>query len=387
MKKIILSTVLLFALVTPVLAFSWTGNIEADVAVSGPFETLDIEHSDTVTFLFHAPINAEVPMSISGEGYYEFSSSTKLDGSEDLLLAHLIDLSSLKYNVQIPYGDSAFFLVDAGRFGTSDITGLILDQPVDGARLLFENQGVQLSSLIGFTGLLNAHSITMNIAPNETILSDAYTLAAPFVLANLSLQLPQLFANQNVYGEVFSAIDVGSKENPDNRMYATAALNGPISDNIYYTVSSTMGLSQGKEKWAISNISSLEVSSFFSFASSLLSWKTIFATGGAENTFTTFTSNAANISQTLEYAGHVKTGLVGTMRPVNNLLVFFEPNVLFNVMNESAEKGYTGLQWLCAMKWDIFADLTLVTSAGQFLPASTEEESYFEANVKLALTF
>ncbi len=387
MKKIILFSILFLIITAPVIAFSWAGNIEANVELTGPLDTLDIEHSDALTFSFHAPINAEVPMSISGEGYYEFSLSTKLDGSEELAFAHLIDLPSLKYNVQIPYGDSAFFLVDAGRFDTSDITGLILDQPVDGARLLFENQGLQLSSLIGFTGLLNAHSITMNVAPNETILSDAYTLAAPFLLANISLQLPQLFANQNVYGEILSAIDVGAKENPDNRIYATAALNGPISDNIYYTVSSTMGLAQGKEKWAVSNISSLEFSSFFSFASSLLSWKTVFATGGAENSFTTFTSNSANISQTLEYAGHVKTGLVGTMRPISNLLLFLEPNVLFNVMNESAEKGYSGFQWLCATRWDIFADLTLIASAGQFLPAAKEEESYLEASVKLALTF
>ncbi len=388
MKKIVLSLIVLLSLITPLVAFSWAGNLNASGKLAGPSDSLDLEHLDRLSLGFSTPLNDENTMRLAAEAFYEFGYTTNLTDLSESSLSHLANLNTLNFNMRVPLKEESFFTMDIGRFHVTDLTVLTLDQKADGVKFVYDNKDIQLNAYVGFTGLLNAHVTTMNVAPNENILSEVYTLASPFILGNAVLYVPQLFAGQDFFAEVLTAIDVSSAPDPDNRVYATAALSGPMGEVLFYNVSSTLGLNQlSADEWGISNLSAFELSAFLPYGSTLLSWKTIFATAGENADFKTFTVKTASIDDTLEFAGHVKTGLTATVQPLDGLLVYVEPNIVINVMNEDVQAGLTRFQWLLAARWNIFSDLNLVGSFGQFLPAESTDEAYLEAELKLSFDF
>ncbi len=392
MKKIILTILIIVSFLVPVAAFTWTGNITPGATFTGPFDDLSLEQTDRLSLGFQLPFNTSNIMSLAGEAYYEFGYSTALSNTADSTLSHLVDVNTLVFNMVSPLEGSSYFTLDAGRFYMADITRLTFSQPADGARFIYDSDNIQFNAYVGFTGLLNAHAVTMNVNPNENILSSVYTLAAPFVLGNALVHFPQLFAGQDLIAEIFTTIDVATSDDPtfvpDNRIYTTVALTGPLGDVLFYTLNSTLGLMQTtQEEWSISNLSAFELSALLPFANTLISWKTIFATGGTDSAYKTFTVNTASLDDSFEYAGNIKTGLVATITPLENLLVFAEPGVLINVANEDTDKGLSGFQWLLAARWDILSDLQLIASAGQFLPSDNTVDSYFEGEIKVSFNF
>ncbi len=390
MKKIIITITMLIAFIIPLTAFTWLGAVDASANLTGTADELSVEQLDRATLSFNLPFKTETSMSLSAKAFYELGYTFDVPFTSMSDLTHLVDVETLKYSIQLGLDESSTFSLDAGRFPISDLTTMIFNQVSDGVRATYENNAMKLNTYVGFTGFLNAYTVSMNVAPNEDILSEFYTLSSPFVLANVSLRLPQIFASQDMYAEVFSAIDVGvdgsGNATTDNRVYATIGLTGPLSSNFYYSLSSTAGFTQiAESEWGISNLSTVEVSTFLPFASSLLSWKTIFATGNNDNVFNTFTVNTANLDDSLEFAGHVKTGFVVTLRPISNILLFVEPSAIFDVMNEA--NGYEGFQWLFASKFGITSDLQLAASVGQFYSVDADIEPYLSADIKLSFMF
>ncbi len=395
MKKIILPIVLIIAVILQLPATTWEGAIDASINISGDMNDLNLEQIDRASFSLQSPIKGENPMSISAKAFYEFTYSTSINDTKQSEINNMIDLELLSFNLSVPLEDASLFSLDVGRFSTSDLTTMIFSQPSDGVRAIYENDAMKLTSQIGFTGFLNAHSVSMNVAQTSPTLSstapqflesllELYTPAAPFVIINTKLQLPQLFANQNFYAGIFAGIDMLYS---DHRLYTTVGLNGLLNDTMFYTLTSTLGLAQSQaNEMEVSNLTSFELSTFLPLGYSLLSWKTTFATGGNNAEFKTFTANTATLDDSMEYAGNIKTGLVMTLRPIDNLLLYLEPNVLFDVMNDP-QPGYKGGQWLFATKYGLASDLQLLASVGQFFPASATEETYLTGELKLAFVF
>ncbi len=389
MKKYILHILIIISFVVSLNAYSWEGFIDAGVDITGPSDELSLENTDALSLSFIAPLGDNKTTIFSTKGSYEFGYSKSLSESTDAEITHLVDLELLKFSIPLQTTDNSSMGLDIGRFFISDLTGIILSQASDGVKLGYASTSMNLSAYVGFTGLLNAHTVSINAAPNEKILSDAYTFAAPFILVNVSTQFPQLFANQDLVAEIFVALDVGNGDVADNRLYTTAALTGPfVNDKFFYVFSTSLGLVQDtQEEWAATNLTTFELSTFLPFASSLLSWKTVFASASENANFQTFTVNTATLDDSLEYAGHVKTGIVSTFRPIDSLLFLIEPNVLLNVMDEQKDKGYAGFQWLASSRWNATSDLQLVFSAGQFLSAEEGIDPNLKAEVKLSFAF
>ncbi len=387
MKKILLSIVLLTTLTFSLSAYSWYGQLDAGISVLGPQNVLDLEQADKVTLGFRVPFNTSILMDLEAEGFYEFKYKVATTGEKKSEISHLADLTTFTFGVQVPIDETFSLSLDTGRFSVADVTSIIISQPVDGAKVIFSHENFQLNAYVGFTGLLNAYNVSINAAANKTILSDVYTLAAPFIVAEFMFSMPQLFANQNLYAEFLAAVDVGAETNKNSKLYATAALQGPINSSLFYFASSSLGIEQVSKDWNISNMSVFELSTFLPFASSLVSWKTVFATGGTDTMFNTFTVASASMDDSLMYAGHVKTGVVATFRPIDKLLFFLGPDVLFNVMNETSGKGYAGFQWLFSGRWDATSDVQLVATVGQFLPRDSSIDPYLKADLKLSLKF
>ncbi len=378
MKKII-SILFALCLLLPLFSLDWGGNIFNTSAYKGETSALYFDQTNRATLWLQTPLNTSVPVTFSGDMFYEFGYDANL--SED---SHILDISTFKFNVVLPVSNTnSKKTLDIGRFMSRDLTGLILAQPLDGVKFNYKSDTYSVIASAGYTGFLNEHSIEMNVVPNEKEASSFYALAAPFVVANATLLLPELFSQQNVFFEVFAAVDMAQS---DNRMYTSAALNGPITPSFYYTLTSTLGLgNKADDSLYISNMSTFELTKFLPY-SSLVSWKTVYATGG-DFSFNAFTIVDANISKSLPYTGYLKTGVLGSIRPITSLLLLANADLFVNTMNDDAETGYAGAQWLFSTRWEAASDLHLFLSAGQFLPADAETDSYFKGEFKFIFNF
>jgi len=365
----------------PLSAFNWGGFLDNASAYEGGLSDMGFEQTNRFTLWFRAPFNES--MYLTAETFYEFDYI-----GTSKTISHKVDLNLLKLRIALPMGDFSSAIFNAGRYSIRDITGLIISQPSDGVEFVYTNDIFSLGAYIGFTGLLNNLTVDINSDANTLETSSVYALAPPFILASITAQFPFLFAQQSLSTDFYAALDVSSDKNKNHRMYATAALNGPISDSFFYIFSTTLGVIQATDaQWQISNLSIFEISAYLPVFSALLSWKTTFATGGDDAEFQTFTVATANVSETMNYAGNIKTGLIGSMRPISSLLFFAGVDTFFSVMNDDSNKGYAGLQWAFSTRWQIVSDVQLSVSAKQFFPADTAIDSYMSADLKVSFSF
>ncbi len=386
MKKIVL-VLIITGLVLPLFSATWSATVDADANVYGKTDALIFDNVDRFTLQAFVPFGETIPMSISAETFYEFTFSKPLQGVEESSMLHLVDVAELVFTTQFPVGESNRMTINAGRFDVYDMTGLILAQQMDGAKVVYRAPKYELSMHAGFTGFLNGHTQTMYGVVNQNILSEVYTLAPAFVLANITFRLPYLFDAQHAFtAEVNGAIEATDNESKSNRIYATAGLQGPLGEIFYYNVSSTLSLIMLEEN-TFGNISVLELSAFLPFAESILSWKTVFSTGGTENSFIPISEIMASMDSSIPYVGKLKTGLLGIIHPVDSVFLLLSSDVIFNISDASQDTGYMGVQWGFSTRWDIASDVQLIGSVGNFFSSDSTTEPYLDASLALSITF
>lgn len=387
MKKISIAFILLIITLFPISAVTLRGTLDVRANTSGPIDEMAITNKDRITLFGYFPFGESIPMSITTEAFYEFGLSMPLTGDKELSLSHLVDLTALEFNMQFPIQETNVIDLSIGRIFKQDTTGLIFSQKLDGLNVQYKSNFFTINSHVGFTGFLNGHTTRIYGIKNKEILSEFYTFAPALIIANANFQLPYLIDGQHAFSaDINAAIDITKNETKSNRFYLTAGLQGPIGLSFYYNVMSTLGYTM-QTNHILSNLSSLELSAFLPFANTLLSWKTVFATGGAKNAFIPITEVMANIESSLGYSGYVKSGLVASMSPVNSLLLLLGTDVFFNVMDGANDKGYAGAQWNFATRWSIVSDVHLTASIASYFSNKPNTKPYLDASINLTITF
>ncbi len=386
MKKFVL-ILLIMGAIFPLFSATWSATVGADAKLVGEVDNLLFDNKDRFTLRAFVPFGVKAPISITAEAYYELGVLKPLENNMEATLSHLINLSMLQFAAQFSTSESSNINVTLGRFNVYDATTIILSQPIDAVKVMFSGSTYEVSTHVGFTGFLNGHAVTLFGVENKNILSDVYTFAPAFILANVSFRLPYLFDGQHAFSvDVNGAIELSDDTSSSNRFYATLGLQGPMGESFYYNASTTLNYVFAEQN-TIANLSILELSYFLPFSNSILSWKTIFATGGAQNTFVPITENLATMDDSIPYGGMLKTGLVGILSPVESLLLYFGADVLVNIMDASKNKGYSGVQWNLSSRWSMLSDVYLMANIGNFFSSESNTDPYIDASVGLSIIF
>lgn len=371
----------------PLGAFDWGGFVSVDAGIKGPANDGFIKkftQSDRLTLWMRVLLPNLKDSYFTAEGFYDFKYAV-----ETKEVTHLLDIGLFKLSMTANEPNAKFTL-NMGRYGISDLSGFIFAQNADGIELRISSNRFESKLYGGYTGFLNSHTTPMNVSQfgTDQIL---YKPAASAVIGSVFMSFPQLFKQQTLSCEISG---VGGQAVP--AVFTTVALNGPIYGSLFYAASSTAAVENSKKvPLLFSNLSRFELTAYLPFMSSFLSWNTVFATGttGSEKTknigdFKSFSIIPANLGGSVKYAGNIKTGLTGSIKPYSSLLWTLNADLFFNVMNASASKGFIGVQWQTAVRWHIFSDLQLSLSAGQFFAGSDKKrEPYTLATVKLLYSF
>ncbi|MBQ9238027.1 MAG: hypothetical protein IJ191_01725 [Treponema sp.] len=344
-----------------------------------PETTYAVTQKNDVTGWLQVPFTADGSMYLALEGVVRYTYDwTNKDNSG----MHTVstDISLLKYAYTARFTPGTALQLSVGRFGISDFTGIIFNQVSDGAFLQFRMPRFEASAYAGYTGLLNAHTVSILDAAGTAYSYDAtkvYPLAAPYAVAGVSIHAPYLFANQTVSGEFFVFCGVPGIDRTithDVHFDATLGFSGPIVKNLFYTATTTVGKSNREN---VSNLSRLTLTYYPPALSSSVSASLLYASGknGRLGAFRAFTSNKATYSLLEpEYSGLIKAGLSGSVKPVTALLILAGIDVVFAVPESTA--SYDGFQYMLQAQYQLFSDVQLGLALSHFIGKTHEGDKF-----------
>ena len=369
LSKIALSCCTFALLSLPAFSFDWGGKVTADTSFKGTNnEELKFKELDTANLWLSLPLSKDNSKYFTAEGLYQFKFD---DSTASDKVINTLDLNLFKFVANIKLQKARSISINAGRFGISDLTGLIFAQNCDGLFLQYSSPSLHANLYGGYTGLLNANMVTILNNPEGTSYSlgenAIYRLAPKYIPFGFNISLPALFANQNLSLQGWGFMDANGDDY--NRWYGILGLDGFVASNISYSVKSAFE-SVNFESFA--NLSLLNLYCYFT-DSFFMNIGGTYASGksGDISAFTGFTSSTALLSaDDPEYSSLVKADLGFTKTFGQSVYLNAGAGLAFSLEEEN--EGYKGIQFEAGAMYKVFNDLQLGASFGQFIGKETE---------------
>lgn len=372
-----------FALSSSLLcAFDWGGGIHNYTQFKGnKFSKLKLDQIDDFNLWIKVPLDKEGMNYFAAEGLYEF----ELDDTE---VYNQLDVNLFKFSFTKETQDGEASL-SIGRFAYSDLSGIVYSQKADGLLASYSNSLLSFSLYAAYTGLLNGNIVS--IIPNSgdvhvTDKKKVYDFAAKYLVAGLTLSLPNLIANQTFAFQFFSTSKLEEKHYYRN--YVTLAGSGPIAGMLFYNLSSTIGLDCFDDgKTNASNLSQLNFTYFFSFKSAAVTAGIVYASGenGPFKRFNGFTECEAYSSLAKPmYSGVMKLTAGASIKPTEILLLNADTQLIFDTSDKAAYKGF---QYGLAATVQPFSDLLLRASIKHYLDKEDSGLNKVLLNFEFGFTF
>jgi hypothetical protein len=340
------------------------------------------DQKDTVSAWIRTPFDNDGNTYFAAEALYQYENDFAAETK-----TNVIDVDLFKFGWSKMSGANKISL-SAGRFSSFDLSGVVFNQAADGILFRYEMPRFAVSAYGGYTGLLNAQMVTILTPAGETFEIDsgkAYVCAAKYGIASLSITLPYIVANQTISAQFFGTFRL--EDTSYNRMYGTLGLNGSIIPSLFYTITSTLGMtSYDGASYDLSNLTTVSVTLYPSKTISF-GLNGVYASGeqGPFKAFTGFTSEtASNALDEPQYTGIAEFGLSATVKPVKNVLAGASADIVFDAL-DSVE--YDGFQYKVNASWQIVSDVQAGAVFYQYKDNDTSGRDKSCLQLKAVITF
>ncbi len=410
--------VVFFALLvfsSSIFAFDYGGILTNDSALKTDSKNkINLDQKNSASLWTRQNFDKDGEKYFAAEGLYSFECDLSLPYDK---ITNILDVSLLKFALSKSF-DSSKISFDVGRFYFSDLSGLVFTQNADGAKFSFQNNYFTVSAYGAYTGLLNGLSTEIIGATPLEFLADGstpavqdstkifaadstklYDFAEKYAVCDLTLSFPYFAANQTGALEFLGAFSLENETY--NRMYATFKFDGPVYRSLFYSVSSTFEFlnyknAEDKTICDFANLSKITLDYFFKNASLGLSG--VYASGnqGFFSSFVGFTKNTSTYSlQNFLYSGIIKGGFNAAFKPLKNLLLAFDCDLIFNATAGSEDKEYNdlsgieyyGFEYSAGATWQFMSDFQIGLSATQFFDKKNSDDvnkTYISLHAALA---
>lgn len=346
------------------IAFEWGGRFYNSTALSGEaLMRLKTKQSDNLNLWLKVPITNDNMNYFAGEMFYQF----KFDGTNiaSEAIGNIIDFNLLKFVTKIRLGNRQLLSINAGRFALSDSTCMIFSQVCDGILVKYSNRKISAMAYGGYTGLLNANSVSIinkknsNYRPSK---NNVYALSAKYIPFGLNVTFPSLFANQTLSAQGWSFFDLNNDNY--NRFYGIVSLEGYLTKNLFYKLNSVVGTVNFSN---ISNLSALNMTAYFTKSFSM-NFDGTYASGnqGKISQFQGFTSLTSTLAlDEPQYSSMLKLDFEAT-KTFGKIAVINGGSAVVFDMDENGF-AYNGFQVQLNAAYNIFNDLQIAASISQYL--------------------
>ena len=370
MKKLLFSLCTVFCIfAAPVASMEWGGLLFNDTGASATdFSGVTINQSNGVSFWVKSPLG-ESGLAFSSEFLYKFN--LEITKGVDPVFTQLIDVPLLKVAGDLEAG-SGILTLNAGRFYYVDSSTAVLSQVVDGVSVAYGLQTVKFGGFVGYTGLLNALNTPMAMAPEKD--QKFYNMAYPYVPVGAFVEFPAMGGNQSLEIAAYYLLDMGAAKT--NLCYANLVLSGPITNSVYYNLTTSMGIVEFKD---LMNYSSVAFMIFPSDAVSLNAGAT-FASAD-QGSLKSFMSPSIN---SVLAAGKI-TPKVALTYSTENMCIDFGGD--FILAYDGSKYAPSTTDWNVGFIYNIFTDLQLGLSVNTSFDVTGANAHNYKANLNLSLAF
>jgi hypothetical protein len=242
-KTLVLSLILATAFLAGLPAFDWGGTIDNSTTLSytGSDQWLQ---EDKLALWFATPIGSYLEFTIQGSYTFSYTQPGPIEHILDIDLLHLEGAFLLGQN------KSSQLRFIAGRFPNSDMTGLVLNDRMDGLTFEWITAVANTSVSIGYTGLQLEPVSTISISSADNTDKEDPALAPPRLIGSLQAQFPELFLRQDLFvsaliqqdlreeGATFPVDGLGGKI---SSQYFGLAMGGPVVSSLYHKIFAYLG--------------------------------------------------------------------------------------------------------------------------------------------------
>lgn len=360
---LMLNTVFLFAFEGGGLIKTGIGFDIAKPNVKGVKEIVMLRHYDGISLWAKQNMDKEGNFNFNIQASYLFNLGKWLKPiNTKASLDHILDLDLLKFSFLLP-SQNGSLLLEFGRYGLTDITGIIFDQKIDGFYASYKRPEVSLLFNLGYTGLLNAYTNTIN-AFNTAKYTKLYRLSPPFFQLTGLAQIPLGKQKHMLSFELDSFIETKTKGATKN--YFTIQANGPIAPGLFFLLSTSGALLSNSNKVQAGIALNGELNYYFAKYDARIGGKTQWFSGG-KIPFEPFTVKSASQTSFISYSNLWKTSLALSIKPVSSLFLATDFGVFCSGLKKSGQKLYQGLEWNASFGYTLFTDIFLGFNTGLFV--------------------
>ncbi len=393
MKK--LSALLLAAvfLLAPLCAFDFGGVLNPSLSFSYsagvPSPTSSLSDVDSLSLWARQTFAGG--WYLVGEGNYRFNLQKNLDSSKlPPVLSDTLDLTLLK-GVWTVSGAKSNHKIEAGRFSYSDVSGMIINQTMDGIYYTNTASLLELSAYAGYTGLLNAK--TCNIQGIDFTIDNPslpYSLAPKYLAFSGRATLPNLMFGHSFGAELVVIKNLNDQVKvPGSKdvVYYSMTANGPISNGMYYSAQAALNATfnnlgdVGTTDTTRGFLGRASVSWYPGYKSSALVGNIVFSTSD----FSPFTGISASLDGSIFHNGLFSVGFSASIKPVSVMVVSVSADFL--VPEKEGQYNAGALQYQASAKYQLLSDLMLSASWGHMIPLNSGYRTFMTGAVSLQLTF
>lgn len=383
MKRSLISILFAMLLLPSSFGYEWGLSLVNSTEFKGQeFDSLKLNQNDSLSLWTKIPFNKSNSSYLVGDISYHFKYEDA--GNNPVGLQNIVNLNMFKFVSELSFNNVNKLFIMAGRFPIVDSSRKVFAQSSDGLYLKYAGVFTNISLYGGYTGLLNSKEVTV-LTPSETKYKEAsndfYTLAPKYVPVSVMFNFPSLFANQQLNIQGWGFLDLNGDN--FNRYYANIELDGYLAKGLNYSLSSVFGTVNFEN---LMNCSELNIKYFISepFA---LQCSALYASGKNEifDAFTGVTSNSVILAyENTECSNLFKAELGAVVSVKQKCLISAKGAYVADFTDESM--NYRGIQWESNIIWNIFDDIQLSASMGQFY-GQDSKDNRTSMSVNLCLTF
>ena len=382
MKRSLISILFAMLLLPSSFGYEWGLSLVNSTEFKGQeFDSLKLNQNDSLSLWTKIPFNKSNSSYLVGDVSYHFKYEDA--GNNPVGFQNIVNLNMFKFVSELSFNNVNKMFIMAGRFPIVDSSRKVFAQSSDGLYLKYAGVFTNISLYGGYTGLLNSKEVTV-LTPSETKYKEAsndfYTLAPKYVPVSVMFNFPALFANQQLNIQGWGFLDLNGDD--FNRYYANIELDGYLAKGLHYSLSSVFGTVNFEN---LMNCSELTIKYFVSepFA---LQCSALYASGKNEifDAFTGVTSNSVILAyENTECSNLFKAELGAVVSVLQKCLISAKGAYVADFTEESMD--YRGIQWESNIIWNIFDDVQLSASMGQFYGQdSKDNQTRMSVNLNLA---
>lgn len=321
-----------------------------------------LRHYDGVSLWAKQNMDKEGNFNFHIQASYLFSLRKQINSTLQGSLNHILDLDLLKFSFLLSLQNSSL-LLEFGRYGLTDSTGILFDQKIDGFFISYKRPEVSLLFNLGYTGLLNAYTNTIS-SYNSAKYTKIYRLAPSFFQLTGLAQIPLGKQKHTLSFELDSFIETKNKGTIKN--YFTAQADGPITQGLFFLLSTSGALISRSGKVQCALALNGELNYYFAKYGARISGKTQWFSGG-KIPFETFSLTNASQTSFIPYSDVWKTSVALSIKPLPALFLATDFALFCDGLKKSGQKLYKGFEWNTSLSYTLFTDILLGFNTGLFV--------------------